>query len=75
MLERFETAIDETNRRGANPYRIGCSLGLVTDGAQDDLTLVDLLAHADAKMYENKRARRARKGNDEDQTGFPLSGC
>ncbi len=79
MLERFQIAIDEANRRGENPYRIGCSLGLVTGGPRDKMSLVDLLAHADAKMYENKRARRARRSRpgdgDDDRTELPLSGC
>ena len=78
MLKRFQIAIDEANLRGANPYRIGCSLGLVTGGPRDKMSLVDLLAHADAKMYENKRARRARRGRsdgDDDHTELPLSGC
>ena len=76
MLERFKTAIEETNRRGENPYRIGCSLGLVTGGPQENLSLIDLLAHADAKMYENKRARKGGAGNDDkDRTEVPLSGC
>lgn len=79
MLGRFETAVEETNQRGENPYRISCSLGMVTTGPNDDMTLIDMLAHADAKMYENKRAKRAGNGSNPDretlEDDVPLSGC
>lgn len=79
MLERFDHAVEEVNRLGDNSYRISCSLGVVTSEPKDNPTLIDLLAYADAKMYENKRERRARKGRAPaartPEKDVPLSGC
>ncbi|MGD2172009.1 MAG: GGDEF domain-containing protein [Gammaproteobacteria bacterium] len=63
MLERFKAAIEEANRLGDKPYRISCSLGVITTEPNQKMSLIDLLAHADAKMYENKRERRARNSS------------
>lgn len=81
MLERFDAAIEEANRPGDKPYRISCSLGVITTAADEKMTLIDLLAHADAKMYENKRQRRSRgasgsaSGETTMEKDSPLSDC
>jgi len=54
---RMRSAVDAFNERGERPYRLSASVGcaLLPPGAHR--TLDDLVAEADKKMYERKRAR------------------
>lgn len=56
--DRLQDAMAQFNARADAPYRLSASLGRVSMEAGEALSLDRLLANADAKMYEAKRARR-----------------
>ena len=55
---RLETGLAEINRRGLFPYTLAMSIGMVHRQADALASLNDLLAAADAQMYEIKRNKR-----------------
>ena len=62
-LHRFDEAVDAANRSGGKPYRISCSVGVVSAEPEDGQSLADLLARADEEMYKDKKRRRAQRGS------------
>lgn len=59
VLERLAERIALRNERGDLPWRLSASFGWTRIEAQASPPLADLLAVADARMYEAKRAGRA----------------
>lgn len=56
---RLNAAIAEENGKPGRRYRISYSMGAVTSQPSGDETFDDLVARADALMYERKRMRKA----------------
>jgi two-component system cell cycle response regulator len=55
---RLETALAEINRKRSLPYELTFSVGLFHCQADDTSSIEELLARADALMYEEKRAKK-----------------
>ncbi len=62
-LERLDAATAAVNAKG-RPYRIAFSVGAVALAPEVRDSLADLLAQADALMYEDKQRRRAGRPSD-----------
>ena len=60
-LQRLYDATDDANAPGNRPYKIGYSVGEVTIEPQNNESLDELLARADAAMYRSKREKRERR--------------
>ncbi|MEJ2040402.1 MAG: GGDEF domain-containing protein [Desulfosarcinaceae bacterium] len=60
-LRRFDEAVETANQSGKKPYRISCSVGMVSAEPKDGQSLTDLLAKADEEMYKDKKRRRAQR--------------
>ncbi len=58
VVERISELVARFNATARLPYRLAFSIGKAFFEPGDPATLDDLLAHADAAMYEVKRARR-----------------
>jgi len=58
LLSRLRERIDEFNRARREPYQLAVSIGVVRHDGEGRVRLDDLLAQADAAMYEEKRSRR-----------------
>lgn len=58
-LRRLDEALLVANARGGKPYRMSVSAGVAGGDAHDRATLGELLARADAAMYDNRRKRRS----------------
>lgn len=54
----LETALAEINRERSRPYELTFSVGLFHCPADDPSSIEELLARADALMYEEKRAKK-----------------
>jgi len=61
-MKRLELAVAEFNERGGRPYRISYSVGdAATASPPGPETFSDLVARADAVMYERKKRKKALK--------------
>jgi len=58
QLQRIAAAVSERNRHGQRPYRIRYSVGRASCDPTQSPGFEDLVAEADARMYEHKQARR-----------------
>jgi diguanylate cyclase (GGDEF)-like protein len=58
LRTRLETALRDINVRRQLPYELTFSVGLLHCMADDQMSMEDLLARADALMYEEKRAKK-----------------
>lgn len=58
VLSRLEDAVREWNARALCPYRLSFSAGWVSLPAQEVQSVQELLAFADARMYQEKRAKK-----------------
>ncbi|MBA2378184.1 MAG: diguanylate cyclase [Blastocatellia bacterium] len=62
MIDRIRTALDQNNAVSSKPYKLSCSLGVVSlDGACD---IEEVVAEADERMYQDKRSRKAERVNE-----------
>ena len=62
LRERFAEALRNDNGRSHRPFRIALSIGAVYyDHTCANRSIEDVLEHADARMYGNKRQRREAK--------------
>lgn len=59
VRDRLSRALDSVNSKPDRAYPLGFSVGVLQCGPKDPRTLDELLAEADALMYEEKRRRRA----------------
>lgn len=58
LVERLERRLASRNARAERNYALSLSCGVAVFGSQDSESLEQLLAVADAKLYEKKRLRR-----------------
>lgn len=59
LARRLREALEERNTRSRRGYQIGLSLGIARYDSRTPATVADLLARADALMYEHKRDKDA----------------
>jgi diguanylate cyclase (GGDEF)-like protein/PAS domain S-box-containing protein len=57
LARRLQSEIDAQNRRGRRSYQLSISVGVVPYDTKAPLPIVDLMARADAAMYDNKRRK------------------
>ncbi len=67
VLKRLRQNLEDWNTDTSRPYKLSLSVGTAEFNPDRPTTLEDLLAQADARMYEYKRARPAR-GRDTQPT-------
>ena len=58
LVARFRAKVQQFNERGKEPYQLSISLGTARFDGQGRTRLDELLAKADATMYEEKRGKR-----------------
>jgi diguanylate cyclase (GGDEF)-like protein len=58
LAQRIRDAVDARNRSTREAYQLHVSVGVARAHAEDRVRLEDLLAHADAAMYHEKRSKR-----------------
>lgn len=58
LLQRLKEKVAGTNQKRREPYALSLSVGTARFGGERRTRLDELLAEADAAMYEEKRARR-----------------
>ncbi len=63
VLMRLGAALAEANRHAPPGYPLELSVGVAVAEPDDQSGIEDLIARADAAMYEEKRARKARRGD------------
>ena len=62
LLEsRLGDAVEQRNATSSRPSRLSVSLGAATSRSGDRRSLDDLVQEADARMYEQKRAKHAER--------------
>jgi diguanylate cyclase (GGDEF)-like protein len=59
LIARVEGNLAERNADAGRPWKLSLSLGVATSPAGDDAGLWDIVAAADARMFEAKRAKKA----------------
>lgn len=62
MIERIRERLNEYNLYSGKPYRVECSLGFARVNLSDNRSFEDIIAEADARMYEEKRQRKLGRG-------------
>jgi diguanylate cyclase (GGDEF)-like protein len=72
-VRRWSSVLDQRNASGPNPYRLAMSLGVAHALADRTVGLDDLIADADARMYEAKSAGRS--GRDHHSRPMPGDGA
>jgi diguanylate cyclase (GGDEF)-like protein len=63
LRKRVYRAFDRFNDTHNRPYRLSASMGLAQLDPSQNNTLEDLIARADADMYEQKRTRKRAEGH------------
>ena len=58
LLQRLRERIEDFNQSHREPYQLMVSIGMARHDGDDRVRLEDLLAQADAAMYEEKRGKR-----------------
>ena len=58
LTTRLQTQLDAHNARGHRAYQLSMSVGIVRCAPETSMSIEDLIARADAAMYENKRSKR-----------------
>jgi diguanylate cyclase (GGDEF)-like protein/PAS domain S-box-containing protein len=62
VLARLEAGVERHNQTAQRPYRVSISIGVVHHAPGTVAAVEDLLAEADRRMYEDKRARKQERG-------------
>ncbi len=73
MIDRIRAKLDQHNAASSKPYKLSCSLGVVSlDGACD---IEEVVAEADERMYQDKNLRKAERDQEMPhvQTLLPLT--
>jgi diguanylate cyclase (GGDEF)-like protein/PAS domain S-box-containing protein len=60
-VARLEEHLTQFNARARRPFRLALSIGVAQRGPESTESLTDLLARADAGMYQTKQRRRAER--------------
>ena len=68
-VDRLQTSVDATNRQEGRPFTLAFSAGVAMFDPEQPLTLDQLMALADQRMYEAKRAKAATTSLDEAPVG------
>ena len=55
---RFQSAVDLFNAKGNRSYKLLMSIGTISSGPEEQVSLAELLDKADKAMYERKRSRQ-----------------
>jgi diguanylate cyclase (GGDEF)-like protein/PAS domain S-box-containing protein len=58
LISRLENQFESYNATKVSPYKLSLSLGVALLKADGSQSMEDLMAHADAAMYENKRRKK-----------------
>lgn len=58
LVARLQASLDLRNAEGSAPYILSMSVGVVAYDPQQPCSLEELVARADAAMYEQKKAKR-----------------
>jgi diguanylate cyclase (GGDEF)-like protein/PAS domain S-box-containing protein len=62
VLVRLDAAVARHNQAAQRPFQLSISVGIVHYDPAQPATIDDLLAQADKRMYEEKRARKIERG-------------
>jgi diguanylate cyclase (GGDEF)-like protein len=62
LIARLQQGLEEHNREGEEPFTLSISIGVGSYNPDECRTVEELLAAADAGLYEAKRKRRQRAG-------------
>jgi two-component system cell cycle response regulator len=62
LRRRLEANIKAHNERSGHPHTVAMSVGIVSRAPGDERSLAELLTAADKLMYEDKRSRKAARG-------------
>ena len=63
LIARVEGKLAERNAAAERPWKLSLSLGVTESAPDDEVELWDLVAAADAQMFEAKRAKKAARGD------------
>jgi diguanylate cyclase (GGDEF)-like protein len=63
LISRLQQRFRDYNIVKTTPYQLSISIGVAELGDELPLSIEQLLAAADAAMYENKRAKKAQAGS------------
>ena len=58
LMKRINTILEVYNRREGRKYQLSISVGIVHYNPETPSSLEELMAHADALMYEEKRKKK-----------------
>ena len=58
LISRLQCRLDAHNFRAKRPYQLSLSIGIVLYDPETTVTVEDLIARADAAMYECKRSKK-----------------
>jgi len=61
VTRRIQASLEARNQHGDRPYQLGLSLGIVRYDPEFPCTVSELVAQADAVMYQRKQARKEKK--------------
>jgi diguanylate cyclase (GGDEF)-like protein len=61
VTTRLQTDVEKRNLRGDRPYQLILSMGAAAFDPEAPRTVSEMIAQADALMYEQKQARKSRK--------------
>ena len=61
LANRIQTDLEQHNQRGHRSYELTLSVGVAEFGPESPCTVSELIARADALMYEEKQAKKAGK--------------
>ena len=57
LRSRFRIALNDLNASSQAPYRVSISIGIARKQPHHSLSLEDLMAEADAALYEQKKLK------------------
>lgn len=58
LIIRLNTNLDQYNKKANLPYRLSLSIGAATYNPKNPCSIEDLIARADAAMYEQKKSKK-----------------
>ena len=70
LLRRLQTFFDACNARETRKYTLSLSIGVAQYDPQDPVSLDVLISRADRVMYEEKRKKQGRRGEDRGEPGI-----